>query len=277
MNKIIPCKVCMQKGERVVGHKSGEFCPNSMGSSTLTKSSFVSPSQPTSIDTPRVYVACLSSYNSGALHGVWIDVDEDSSVMQEQVDEMLKSSPYPGEEYAIHDYDNFGKMKISEYTSIDNIAYVGGLLESELDEHEVDPFAAYMDDNHLDFEDMADDGESHIDTFRDSFMGTYDSLEDYVYELVEEGMVSEEVQERYFDWDKAKQVYVDDFNVYMEEEDQENWESAEAYADSMLEDEYNVSELAKTGEYFDISGYSNDIRIEMSVIEDSNGVHIFAP
>ena len=28
---------------------------------------------PTTLDTPRIYVACLAAYNNGRLHGRWID------------------------------------------------------------------------------------------------------------------------------------------------------------------------------------------------------------
>ena len=42
---------------------------------------------------PIIYVACLASYNSGRLHGVWIDATRGHDHIQEQVNEMLKNSP----------------------------------------------------------------------------------------------------------------------------------------------------------------------------------------
>lgn len=55
-------------------------------------------------DTPRVYIACLAAYNSGKLHGRWIDADQDADDIRREVAEMLKASPEPNaEEWAIHD------------------------------------------------------------------------------------------------------------------------------------------------------------------------------
>lgn len=42
----------------------------------------------------RVYVACLASYNAGTLHGEWIDCD-DVSTMQDDINAMLRASPFP--------------------------------------------------------------------------------------------------------------------------------------------------------------------------------------
>lgn len=46
--------------------------------------------------TPRIYVASLSDYNAGHLHGVWIDLDgKDADEVQEKVAEMLRGSRHP--------------------------------------------------------------------------------------------------------------------------------------------------------------------------------------
>lgn len=44
---------------------------------------------------PRIYVACLSAYNNGFLHGEWIDCDQDAEVIWAEIKEMLKASPMP--------------------------------------------------------------------------------------------------------------------------------------------------------------------------------------
>lgn len=44
--------------------------------------------------TPRVYVACLASYNDGILHGEWVDA-VDADEIQEGIDRVLFSSPRP--------------------------------------------------------------------------------------------------------------------------------------------------------------------------------------
>lgn len=54
--------------------------------------------------TPRIYVASLSDYNNGLLHGEWIDAGQEPDEIHEQVQAMLAESESPGaEEWAIHD------------------------------------------------------------------------------------------------------------------------------------------------------------------------------
>lgn len=68
---------------------------------------------------PRIYVACLAAYNNGYLHGAWIDATDDLDSIQEQVSTMLKASPISdAEEYAIHDYEGFGRVDIGEYIGL---------------------------------------------------------------------------------------------------------------------------------------------------------------
>lgn len=45
--------------------------------------------------TPRIYVACLASYNSGDLHGAWIDATQDVEAIREEIHQILKTSPEP--------------------------------------------------------------------------------------------------------------------------------------------------------------------------------------
>lgn len=48
---------------------------------------------------PRIYAACLASYNSGRLHGAWIDCeDKDESEIMAEINAMLAASPYPNVE-----------------------------------------------------------------------------------------------------------------------------------------------------------------------------------
>lgn len=70
----------------------------------------------------QIYVACLASYNNGILHGKWIDATQDRDAMQQEISEMLKTSPIDNaEEWAIHDYEGFGKLRLSEWESLDSI------------------------------------------------------------------------------------------------------------------------------------------------------------
>ena len=77
---------------------------------------------------PRIYVACLAAYNGGRLHGMWIDATEPDEIM-EQVRAMLAASPEPdAEEWAIHDYEGFEGVPISEYASFDSVCALAAFI-----------------------------------------------------------------------------------------------------------------------------------------------------
>lgn len=131
-------------------------------------------------DSPRrIYVACLASYNSGKLHGVWIDCEgKGADELQDEVSVMLRASPEPSaEEYAIHDHEGFGEL-ISEYTSLSAVAELCALL----DEHG-EAFGAYAENV----------GVEHADAegFQDAYCGTWDSEEAYAEHLIDEGVLGE--------------------------------------------------------------------------------------
>jgi antirestriction protein len=85
----------------------------------------------------RIYVASLSDYNNGILHGRWIDIDESSDVddIHEQIAEMLRRSPAAekygdvAEEWAIHDYDGFKGFNLGEYESLERIVDIAQAVE----------------------------------------------------------------------------------------------------------------------------------------------------
>lgn len=71
--------------------------------------------------TPKIYVACLAAYNNGYLHGEWIDATQDVDAIYSEIRKVLVSSPIPhAEEWAIHDYEGFCSMKISEHEGIES-------------------------------------------------------------------------------------------------------------------------------------------------------------
>lgn len=76
---------------------------------------------------PRVYVACLAAYNNGFLHGEWIDL-EDAEHVRDDIRRILETSPVPGaEEYAIHDTDDFGSLRV-EYSSPDELVAIADFI-----------------------------------------------------------------------------------------------------------------------------------------------------
>lgn len=80
---------------------------------------------------PMIYVASLSDYNAGRLHGQWIDATQSPDELLKEIGSMLKTSPIRGaEEWAIHDYQDFPGLRLSEYESIETISRIAlGIAE----------------------------------------------------------------------------------------------------------------------------------------------------
>lgn len=131
-----------------------------------------------SSDRPRIYVASLSDYNAGRLHGRWIDADQSSEGVAQEVELMLSTSAEAGaEEYAIHDHEGFYGLEIGEYEPLEKIARLARLIA----EHGP-AFAAFASD----FGQDAD-----ADDFADAYAGEWSSVEDYASELIDEGVLGE--------------------------------------------------------------------------------------
>jgi antirestriction protein len=117
---------------------------------------------------PRVYVACLAAYNNGILHGEWIDADQSADELHKDVQRMLAASPEPGaEEWAIHDYEGFGELRLSEWESFERVsAIAAGIVKHG------DAFSAWLSyDESQDATDMR--------AFEDAYRGEWDSLRAY--------------------------------------------------------------------------------------------------
>lgn len=123
---------------------------------------------------PRIYVASLSDYNAGRLHGTWIDAAQDTEQIHDAITEMLADAPSPdAEEWAIHDYEGFGDLPISEYEPVEAVAwYARGIGEHGL------AFASWIAHTGYDPDDDADFGEA--------YMGEWTSVEGYVAAYLED-------------------------------------------------------------------------------------------
>ena len=85
-------------------------------------------------DTPKIYVACLSAYNAGYLHGLWIDATRDAIDIEDDIKWMLSWSPVADiepcvseaclkdMEFAIHDYEFWEGIELSEYEDIETVS-----------------------------------------------------------------------------------------------------------------------------------------------------------
>ncbi|WP_238123318.1 MULTISPECIES: antirestriction protein ArdA [unclassified Xanthobacter] len=139
---------------------------------------------------PRIYIACLAAYNNGYLHGVWIDADQDADAIRDEIAAMLARSPIENaEEYAIHDYEGFEGVTISEYAGIDNVARMGAFIAEHgaLGAGLLEQFGGDMDQAET--------------TLQDCYHGQFASLADYMEELTTESVTIPEALRYYVDWD----------------------------------------------------------------------------
>jgi antirestriction protein len=102
-----------------------------------------------SLENPSIYVACLESYNNGRLYGVWIDVTLGVDHIWDEVNAMLKKSRMPfAEEWAIHDYQNFYNIKISESMDFETVVEIAEFLKehSKLGAELINNYGGDLDD-----------------------------------------------------------------------------------------------------------------------------------
>lgn len=151
--------------------------------------------------TPQIYVACLAAYNNGKLHGTWIDCNQDAEAIWEEIHEMLANSPLKdAEEWAIHDFQNWGGIHISEYEDIERIA----ALAEALIEHGA-AFGAYC---------RYYGSDATPEDFKEHYLGEYKSEEDFAYELWEESGLIKQLEDlkvwNYIDWEAvAHDLFID--------------------------------------------------------------------
>jgi antirestriction protein len=123
---------------------------------------------------PRIYVACLAAYNNGILHGEWIDAGQSADELHEAVQKMLAASPMPGaEEWAIHDFEGFAPLRLSEWESFERVAAIAAGIA----EHGA-AFTAWL---------SYDESRDPVDTaaFEDAYRGEWESLRAYAEDYAE--------------------------------------------------------------------------------------------
>lgn len=147
----------------------------------------------------RIYVACLAAYNNGTLHGAWIDAEQSEEAIREEIAAMLKASPISGaEEYAIHDYEGFEGVPVSEYEGIESVCEIaaflaehgalGGRLVAELG-----------------------DLEDARRALEENYAGEYRSLADFAQELTEQNVEIPESLQYYIDYERmARDLEIND-------------------------------------------------------------------
>ncbi|MBD2666694.1 antirestriction protein ArdA [Richelia sinica] len=149
-------------------------------------------------NTPKIYVACLSAYNNGHLHGIWIDATQEPEDIEDDIKWMLSWSPTTDyeacEEWAIHDYENFHGFSLREY---ENLQYLSKLAQVLYFADDADAMAAWLNYakdviNDPDIEKLAEE-------FGSYYCGHWDSETDFV-------LKSDEIEE-IFNWKEFEEKF----------------------------------------------------------------------
>ncbi|NDK90424.1 antirestriction protein ArdA [Gordonia desulfuricans] len=153
-------------------------------------------------NTPRAFASCESCYAAGRLVGVWIDAVDAADTTAEQIHAGSGVDPVAEgcEEFVCMDTDN---MPTTGEPSLEEAARWGEIYEEVGDEQWSALCAwvrsgSYIAEGDTDFPCVSD--------FEEAYAGCWDSFRDYAFELAEdiglfEGLDSEHVAVRYFDWD----------------------------------------------------------------------------
>jgi len=155
-------------------------------------------------DRPAIYVACLSAYNNGRLHGAWINADRDEDEIREDIDFILSYSPEDNaEEWAIHDHQGFQGVSIGEYEDLEKLSEIAQAIAQH-----GRAFAIFCQ-HHGD--------EATVDKFLDRYRGCHASEEDFVEQQWEEDGTLSRLKEiginpSYINWEQlARDWFIDDF------------------------------------------------------------------
>lgn len=141
------------------------------------------------MNTPQIFLTCLSSYNSGHLHGKWIDCIDYDVVMSEW-EELQKTAPVEdSEEYFITDYDGFYGYDVNEYENLEELCFIGNEIDS-LSEYELTALNYLLEYESLDFDQALSNinevyylhGDRHeiVEQYADDFMCIPDDLWCYI-------------------------------------------------------------------------------------------------
>jgi len=192
----------------------------------------------------RIYVACLASYNSGTLHGAWIDCEgKDESELQDEVNAMLRASPEPNVEVMCPDCGGNGVTDLPLTDSdaerdrvtcatCKGTSQVPSAEEFAIHDHEgfgslIGEFTSLADvAKHAEM--IAEHGVAWIgycdhvgseyataEGFQDAYKGTWDSERAYAESLLDDTGELEQIPEHlryYFDYDAwTRDLFMGDY------------------------------------------------------------------
>lgn len=147
---------------------------------------------------PQIYVACLSAYNNGHLHGAWIDVNDE---LETNIQAMLKNSPEPdAEEWAIHDHQGIGRC--DEWEDLDTLKAKAAFIK----EHG-DIGLAVLENLY----DNLEDAEQCMENYE----GTYKSESEFAHHIFDECFAHEIPKNLQFYFDLElfeRDLFISDYN-----------------------------------------------------------------
>ena len=135
-------------------------------------------------------MACLAAYNNGYLHGRWIGATIGEDAIWAEIKEMLASSPIEdAEEYALHDYEGFEGLRLSEWESVAEIVEKAEFID------EYGKLGALVAEHFG--RDLDDAGKA----LEEQYAGAYRSVADFARELTEQTTEIPDNLTYYIDWE----------------------------------------------------------------------------
>ena len=153
---------------------------------------------------PAVYVGTYAKYNDGSIFGMWVDLVKcgDFDTFQEVCHNLHADEEDP--ELMYQDYENFPGVWYSE-SGIDEDTFDRIIEFSDLDGDDRDAFEAFSDAF----------GNDCIDSFKERYMGQWDSEKDFAEHIVDECYNLDNMMGHlasYFDYESyARDLFIDDF------------------------------------------------------------------
>ena len=176
--------------------------------------------------TTTIYVASLSDYNAGILHGTWIDFAQLTGLddLRAAIAAMLATSPtakaepgQPAEEWAIHDYEGWCGFSLSEYCGLASLWQAYEVLSALCDDFDGDAAAIEAYAGYMGLTDIHDVDDAFQAGFEDAYVGCFESEREFAEELIDDtGMLADapDFLLNYFDYEAfARDLFMTDYHM----------------------------------------------------------------
>jgi antirestriction protein len=134
-----------------------------------------------------VWAGALSAYNSGILHGEWLQADVEPEELWDGVHRVLQTSPQPNEEeFGIFDHEGFQGIHLGEFESVERVTTLARLVA----EHG-EAFACwYNNDPSVELDEAEEQ-------FAEAYMGAFDNQGELSAHVEDFMCIEETMQEAY--------------------------------------------------------------------------------